>query len=404
VATEVETLINALKQEPAELEDSGVKNSRLWNLATLFVRICLWPIRALSMLCIVPTSWINVLSQEQQNGILEYIEDDYHTINYSTPSNSECSMLLAPMKNETQVRNRKLVILFGGNAQPAISTVACFVQTIAQTILYFVKTQDKSKQINNDLLVVEYPKMATTSQQLVDAGVSAVIRAINAGYQPENITIAGHSLGGAVSAVVLKEISEKYKHVMQDQKFAGYVNHKSFTNLGDFIAAHAHHKDENTFKDQSYNFINDTKSSWLGKFFNGLTSLLGLQLDAESALLSPDSLLVKQMKFYADDHDEVIRHGASMTARMEPKSSNTIRIKYTAFNEHSLKGSNSLYKPSKVYTAWNKNKTIKIKNTIDDFFMNNGKWRKSKYMKIFDNGTAMTTAQKIACISKPRTR
>ena len=55
-------------------------------------------------------------------------------------------------------------------------------------------------------MAIDYPQKATSTKELVDAGVSAVLRAINAGYKPANITITGHSFGGAWSALDLKDM------------------------------------------------------------------------------------------------------------------------------------------------------------------------------------------------------
>ncbi len=365
---EVEKIINKLQETPKELEEGLLK--KLWRWITLPVTICLWPIRALLMACIVPTSWRDMveaqlsklplrekLRKEKESNELK---QQYQTIDYSTPSNNKCSMLLVSPKNETVVSDRKLVIVFDGNAEPAAFVVQNFVE------------YKNTKNIDNDLLVVEYPKKATTSKELVDAGVSAVLRAIKAGYEPKNITIAGYepknitiagnSLGGAVSALVLKEISEKHSQIMKGQKFAGYVNHRSFAKLGDVIAALFKDKYDNSFINPNSEFKKDTKSSWLGQFLNGFAWLIGLQLDAESALSNPGSLLVEQIKFYADNKDEMIKHGAAIAARMEQTNLNTIRIKYTGFHKHNSNYSNSLYKPSKDHGLWDKSKSMNKHN------------------------------------------
>jgi hypothetical protein len=247
-------------------------------------------------------------------------------------------MIIAPKNDQTPLNERELVITFHGNGMKASHSVYGFFN---------------STKAKGDLLAVEYPDYATTSKELVDAGVSAVIRAIKAGYEPKNITIAGHSLGGAVSALVLKEM-KKYPEVMNGQKFAGYVNHRSFTNLGDVVASHANHKDDNSLLKENKEFIKETKASWLGWFTNGFASLIGIQLDAKSALSTPD-LQVSQMKFYADDKDEVIRHGASMAARIKDIEVPT-KVKYTNKYGHNGVASNSLYKSSKSHTKWDKQK------------------------------------------------
>ena len=82
---------------------------------------------------------------------------------------------------------------------------------------YLKKEQAKIKEEKNDVMFVGYPKGATSSREILDAGVSAVRRAIEAGYKPENISITGWSLGGAISARVLEEM----KPHLDGKKFAG---------------------------------------------------------------------------------------------------------------------------------------------------------------------------------------
>ena len=141
---------------------------------------------------------------------------------------------------------------------------------------------------------------------------------------------------------------------MKGQKFEGYVNHRSFSNLGDFVAAHANHKNDNSLLNENKDFIKDTKKSWLGWFTNGFASLIGIQLDAESALSTPD-LPVSQMKFYADNQDEVIKHGSSMAAGIKDIEVPT-KVKYSNINGHNGAPSDSLYKTSKSHTEWSAKK------------------------------------------------
>jgi hypothetical protein len=143
-------------------------------------------------------------------------------IDYKISSNDKCSMVFAKNQNiDNDITEKKLVINFGGNGEP---------------MLHRLDYLSRISDISSDIIFVSYPKGATSSQELVESGVSAVRRAINAGYKLENITIAGHSLGGAVGALVLQEMKN---HLNQEQKFACYINHRSFKDLGAVIAAHA---------------------------------------------------------------------------------------------------------------------------------------------------------------------
>jgi hypothetical protein len=188
--------------------------------------------------------------------------------------------------------------------------------------------QHRKNAEQNDVMFVGYPKGATSSQEIVDACVAAIKRAMAAGYKPENISITGWSLGGAISAQVLKEMKP---YLDEGQKFAGYVNDRSFTNLGDVIT---------------------TPDGVMNRLLNGLAGTLGLQLDAKQAITS--GLPVKQIKLSYDEEDDIINSQASLALYIE-KNSDHIKIptqvKVTEEFGHFGAGPN-LYAPAKSHNEW----------------------------------------------------
>jgi len=137
-------------------------------------------------------------------------------------------------------------------------------------------------------------------------------------YTTENITITGHSFGGAWSALVIQRMN---KYLKKNQKFESYINHKSFTNIGDVFVANYHQEyslDSNVDAKKSY--VNNNKSSFLGKTINLIASILYLQFDAEKALQNKE-LPVQKMKFYAGNDDYNVPSQSSMAVLVETKNS-----------------------------------------------------------------------------------
>jgi hypothetical protein len=279
------------------------------------------------MIFVVPASFVNPkrftnsMSQIEIDNAINELNRDYFTlqrINYSIPRNKKCAMEIAiNNRNHYNIDKRKLVISFGGNAMNARDMIFGFLQSNAN---------NSRRHKVCDFLAVDWPAYATTSEQLVNAGVSAVVRAIKAGYKPENISIAGHSLGGAVSAKVLEKMKQ-YPDIMKNQKFAGYVNHRSFTKLGDVKG---------------------------GSFVNLIARIFSVQLDAESAL-QQDNLPVSQMKFYADNKDTVIKTEASIANKVQHGQiieKIPTKVKITPSCGHSSDFANSLFKPSSSHMLW----------------------------------------------------
>ena len=322
-----ESVAQALGNEPAQLRNPWY----YWIKCTLTLpfRAVTWPIRYLLMFAICPMSRFyeeitqsdsevkmkfNVDQETLENGEIGTFK--LKAINYTISDNDKCRMVLAWNQGQSEeVKDRKLVINFGGNGQPILGRIYKL----------------ENLKSNSDIIFVEYPKGATYSQELVDGGVSAVLRAINAGYKPENITIAGHSLGGAVGALVLRKMKH---HLQQEQKFAEYINHRSFKDLGAFVAAQAE----------------TSQDGWLRKTINLIAWAFRVQLDAEEAIKS--GLPVNKITAHYDEKDEIIKPAASIGKAIEDgelQPGVNTEVVRTDFCEHNNFRSNTLYGAEESY-------------------------------------------------------
>ncbi len=329
ISTQNKNIIESLKREPWQMQKINPWYFWIKRTLTLPLRVLTFPLRWLFMRIICPISYEDdTVSDEFLVGgknLTEKAKNAFsiHEINYQISKNDRCSMFLcANMKNnDTPASKRKLVINFGGNLE--------FISDRLTTILRSV-----GKPISNDIIFVLYPNKATSSQELVDGGKSAILRAINAGYQINNITIAGHSLGGAVSAIAMNAV----KPHLNGQEFWHYINHRSFTNLGDIIGAYLNYSNDNEKE-----LRHKAKSSWIGQIVNRLTEILGLQLDAEKAIRA--GLPVNSMTLYRCQEDEVIKTGASIAAAINNHEIDTtapVTFNVTK-NQHNDKCSNKIY-------------------------------------------------------------
>lgn len=301
--TTQESVSEELGKEPAELKNPWYYWIK-WTL-TLPFRVISWPIRYLFMSAICPISRENEEFNQNEIGSFKVKK-----IDYEISDRTKCRMIFASNNTQTQeVKDRKLAINFGGNCELILDRV----------------NQLNTLKSTNDIIFVEYPKGATYSQELVDGGVSAVLRAIKAGYKPENITIAGHSLGGAVSALVLKEMKN---HLKEGEKFAEYINHRSFKDLGAFVAAHAE----------------TDQYGWLRKSINFIAWAFRVQLDAEEAIKS--GLPVNKITAHYDERDDLIKPAASIgKAIADGGLQSRVETKVVRTNQlgHNEKPSNTLY-------------------------------------------------------------
>lgn len=343
-----ENIFQDLSKEPEQIKWYRNPFSSLVGLITLPFRIIFYPLRALLGSQIInDASWeersqktdLNV-DEKDEKGTYKECKKGVYTVkrvDYSISRNSNCSLIIA-VNEKNDTNNRKLVINFHGNDVDAQNS---------QILDAALKAQD----LTNDFMAIDYPKKATSSKELVDAGVSAVLRAINAGYRPENITITGHSFGGAWSALVLKEMKNYLK---KDEKFEGYVNHKSFTNIGAVAVAQGNNTHEDLNADNNAK-IQYQKEGFLSKSINFVGSICGLQFDGKSAL-NDKKLPVKQMKFYAGNADENVPSEASVAVAIEIENDLSIptQIKYN--NTTHFTYAKSLFKPSKDHKDWTKDK------------------------------------------------
>jgi len=70
----------------------------------------------------------------------------------------------------------------------------------------------------------------------IDCGVTMVRKLLADGYKPENITILGHSIGGAFATEIASEV-KKRKVLPEGQKLGGLVIHKSLSYLSNVVTS-----------------------------------------------------------------------------------------------------------------------------------------------------------------------
>lgn len=330
VTTTKENIIKELQKESKELK----KKTTFWSVSSLpfklAFRLVTWPFRALLSLTIIPGAYasvhrINTKDYGERGNVMDITQNfksngllqgnlgrkfEFQQIKYKVSRNNRCSMIFAYNKTQqsTNINEKNLVIHFEG----CMGTPQWTIRNLRD-----IDEAGKSVKINNDILVVNWPKGAKTSEELVNAGLEALLRARQAGYKAENITISGYSLGGAVAAEVLKKAK---KYLREDEKFRAYINHRSFTNLGEVIANH----------------ITSSKLNWLfSALINGLLNFLGLNLDAKSAVRSV--LPVEKMTFYYTPQDEIIKEKSLIAIAVKEDISITGSIK----NEVKIDGGNN---------------------------------------------------------------
>lgn len=289
---------------------------------------------------IIPAAWLSTLQYIRIPFGLHRTSYTIAHTNYSTRSNSRCSMIAVVGQGSKLIQDRKLVVTFHGNAMLASHSVANFLNLV----------QQRPGRVTNDFIGVEFPDNASSSRELVDAAVAAIRKAIAAGYQPQNITIAGHSLGAAIAAEALAKIARDYPEDLRGQNFAGYISHKSFTKLTHVV----------------------TQPGMLRSALNCIASAFDLQLDAEAAIRS-QKFPVQQMKFYKGDGygslngssgDGLMPNEESIATAMQnnPIAGIPLRVKEYSlgydqsnglpYGNHNGFFSPSLFKPSKPAAGW----------------------------------------------------
>ena len=357
----LQRICDGLKTEPEQLKSTWY--SYITDAITLPLRIITYPLRAGAMWAIAPATRWNIedtvkdYKNEDTKSTLRkiasttkqaiFLNDKFaiQKIKYTIPRNKNCEMIMAMNhKNpEQDISKRKLVITVSGNG------------ILPEECILSLKDIDN---INNDVLAIGFPKNATSSAELVDATVSAMLRAKQAGYEIENIKVTGHSLGGAITALALQKVQE---YLEPNKKFAEYVNHKSFTNLGNVVTGlmssgkTLESQTDQSIEDQNkadIELYKQSNSSFLSKFMNGLAWLLGVQLNAVDAFKS--TLPVEKIKIITAEADKVIHESAAIKNAIQQNQYNitfeTVNTEHNDIDDKLFLGHNE-YTKNKFFLA-----------------------------------------------------
>lgn len=236
----------------------------------------------------------------------------------STHDNANLDTLEIKQKNDTEtpVELKKYIIRFVGNG-------ICYEQYIEEMI-------DDANNLNCNVIGFNYRGVSHSTgkpkskNDLVTDGIAQVQRLLNAGVNPENITLKGHSLGGGVSALVAK-------HFLDHGIFLNAFNNSSFSSLTNFVVGQIR-----TFDLHNHNGHHETFGmkllGWIAKpFIKFAICLVKWEIEAADAFKAlPDThkeyMVVRSSKARREEYpavldDPVIPHYTSMHTALKGERS-----------------------------------------------------------------------------------
>ena len=135
------------------------------------------------------------------------------------------------VKNATckdPVDNRKILAICGGN---------CCTPTDLASTVFLMSEGQSTYDVYGVGHLADRPR---TSEELCQNARTHLLRIIEAGYEPENVILSGHSLG---AALLINAAHRLCRHKLadgrvlgQDANFGGLIALKTFTDLGSVIA------------------------------------------------------------------------------------------------------------------------------------------------------------------------
>lgn len=204
--------------------------------------------------------------------------------------------------------NRKVVLYLVGNGQ---------------SFETFHKDSKKiSDHFNADVAFMAHPK-ASNKNAGIDCGVTMIRKLIADGYKPENITILGHSIGGAFATEIVSEV-KKRKVLPEGQKLGGLVAHKTLSYLSNVVTSLMIRDNQSRPKyEKAYNFNGGLEyynidryggeiSDRQGVGYKILNSIIGAILWVSGWNLNPakilknESLPINDLQIIQAHDDEII--------------------------------------------------------------------------------------------------
>ncbi len=247
----------------------------------------------------------DALFDKRQNEKLEMCDDNSivrKNISFSTRSYTRCNMRLALHNTDTQVTDRKLVIVISP-ASPCTN-----LQWDGEP----------------DICHVFRPlKPIRQGKKYTDAAVSAIGRMLNAGYKPENISIVGFCAGAAVAIHAINKAHKVFLNNDENKKFAQYAS----LNAAKDLYAICERSENIDMKDGNDWIINNIKK-WptLSKFIIWLSGN-SISVNKEDIQKLP----VQDIVIQNNKQDDVvpIQHSIAKLTKELAEDDKRIRIKMT---------------------------------------------------------------------------
>jgi hypothetical protein len=123
--------------------------------------------------------------------------------------------VLYEKNTNTDKKDQKIIVVFPGNGFSLSSILSGFENG---------RYLEKYAPYDN-IMLINYPSHAFSQKKVIDYGYDAIKELINKGYKVENIDVLGRSIGGGVSAQVLKRL--KKENILINN----YINFNSFSKI-----------------------------------------------------------------------------------------------------------------------------------------------------------------------------
>ena len=183
--------------------------------------------------------------------------------------------------------NQKTLVVFPGNGFSLSSILSGFKNG---------RYLEKYKPYDN-IMLINYPSHAYSQNKVINYGYDAIKDLIVRGYNPENIDILGRSIGGGVSAQVLRKLKKE-----DDINVGNYVNFNSFSKINRVLPF-------------APKFL---KEGFLRKIISTLSSLLflGFSLNAAEAINDQGNFAAQNTTVIRTKGDEIIDPYASLSRKI----------------------------------------------------------------------------------------
>ena len=187
--------------------------------------------------------------------------------------------------------NQKTLVVFPGNGFSLSSILSGFKNG---------RYLEKYKPYDN-IMLINYPSHAYSQNKVINYGYDAIKDLIGRGYKSGNIDVMGHSIGGAVSAKVLRKLKKE-----DGINVGNYVNVNSFSKIPKTLP----------FASESL------REGFIRKAISALSSVLfvGFSLNAAEAINDQGDFAARNTTVIRTKGDEIIDQYASLSKEITNKA------------------------------------------------------------------------------------